>query len=85
MMNWPTQDLLLESPGVPFSTERYLTGYGEQRGGVAVRFVNTGMKSASILYLDVLPWYMKLYMHTLRFSVNGVMESAGMRSLVDRA
>ena len=52
------------------SVERHLTGYGEERGGIVVRFVNRSPRTITVLYYDSLPWFVKAYMHTLKFSVD---------------
>ncbi|KAJ2746190.1 Subunit of the glycosylphosphatidylinositol transamidase complex-like protein [Coemansia sp. BCRC 34301] len=55
---WP-----LERPLV--SAHRYVTGHGGSNGGVETTLVNRGHLPVSITYLDVLPWYIRVYSHTL--------------------
>lgn len=46
--------------------ERSFTGYGQDRGGIRTTFTNPLNKEARFVYLEVLPWYMRPYLHTLR-------------------
>ncbi|CAJ0890876.1 18553_t:CDS:2 [Entrophospora sp. SA101] len=51
---------------------RYFTGYGQERGGIKVNIFNKSPKySVPVIYYDVIPWYLKLYLHTLKVQVNG--------------
>ena len=44
---------------------RHLTGHGQERGGVKVSITNSYQTSIKGLYLEVLPWYMRYYFHSL--------------------
>lgn len=46
--------------------ERSFTGYGLDRGGIRTEFTNPLNKEAHFVYLEVLPWYMRPYLHTLQ-------------------
>lgn len=46
--------------------ERSFTGYGQDRGGIRTEFSNPLDKEAHFIYLEVLPWYMRPYLHTLK-------------------
>ncbi|VVT44654.1 uncharacterized protein SAPINGB_P000488 [Magnusiomyces paraingens] len=45
--------------------ERSFTGYGQDRGGIRTEFSNPLDTEAHFIYLEVLPWYMRPYLHTL--------------------
>ncbi|KAF0552024.1 Gpi16 subunit, GPI transamidase component [Gigaspora margarita] len=51
---------------------RFFTGYGQERGGIKVNIFNKSPNiSIPIIYYDVIPWYLKLYLHTLKVQING--------------
>lgn len=54
--------------------ERSFTGYGLDRGGIRTEFTNPLDQEAHFVYLEVLPWYMRPYLHTLQIEElsNGV-------------
>lgn len=50
----------------PIYVERSFTGYGQDRGGMRTVFTNTSPdKSVRYVYFETLPWYMRLYLHTM--------------------
>ena len=52
--------------------DRSFTGYGQERGGVQAILRNPSMTNAvDFVYLESLPWFMKLYLHTLKVKING--------------
>ncbi|KAJ2425869.1 Subunit of the glycosylphosphatidylinositol transamidase complex-like protein [Coemansia sp. RSA 2531] len=55
---WPS-----ERPSI--SAHRYVTGHGGSNGGVEATLTNRGDRAANVTYLDVLPWYLRVYSHTL--------------------
>ncbi|KAJ1823062.1 Subunit of the glycosylphosphatidylinositol transamidase complex-like protein [Coemansia sp. RSA 2671] len=55
---WPS-----ERPTI--SAHRYVTGHGGSSGGVESTLTNRGDKPVNVTYLDVLPWYLRVYSHTL--------------------
>lgn len=55
----------LSSP--PVYVSRSFTGNGQQRGGLRTVFTNPSeTKSVRFVYFETLPWYMKLYLHTIK-------------------
>ncbi|RUS16083.1 GPI transamidase component PIG-T [Endogone sp. FLAS-F59071] len=60
-------------PSYPlFFAHRYFTGYGQERGGLTVNIVNQSPNDTMpVIYFDSIPWYLKLYLHTLKVSVVG--------------
>ncbi|RCI03171.1 hypothetical protein CU098_009538 [Rhizopus stolonifer] len=52
--------------------ERYFTGYGQERGGLKMTIHNEHKtESISVIYYDSIPWYLKVYIHTLQIDVIG--------------
>lgn len=52
--------------------ERSFNGYGQERGGVQAILKNPSPnESVEIIYMESLPWFMKVYLHTLKVKVNG--------------
>ncbi|KAL9084895.1 MAG: hypothetical protein Q9165_007848 [Trypethelium subeluteriae] len=48
---------------------RSFTGNGQERGGVRTVITNNSPQSVSLSYLESLPWFMKVYLHTLRRTI----------------
>uniref|UniRef100_A0A7M5XCM6 GPI transamidase component PIG-T n=2 Tax=Clytia hemisphaerica TaxID=252671 RepID=A0A7M5XCM6_9CNID len=52
---------------------KYTTGYGEEYGGSTCIVRNThAHKNITLSYLDVIPYFARVYLHTLKLQVNGV-------------
>ena len=52
--------------------DRSFTGYGQERGGVQAILTNPSKTDAvDFVYMESLPWFMKLYLHTLKVKING--------------
>ncbi|ORY93378.1 GPI transamidase component PIG-T [Syncephalastrum racemosum] len=70
-MTWPED--FFEYPFAPanpmISAHRYFTGYGQERGGLRITIHNRGDISIPLIYYDALPWYLKVYLHTLQVDV----------------
>jgi GPI-anchor transamidase subunit T len=54
----------------PLTVSRWLTGHGQERGGLQVLLRNTSPVQREVVYLESLPWFMKPYLHTLKGKVN---------------
>ena len=55
----------------PYITaHRYITGYGFYQGGITCRISNTLAQAQNVTYLDVIPWYLRIYLHTLTITSN---------------
>jgi phosphatidylinositol glycan class T len=52
--------------------ERFITGVGQESGSLFVRIrnVNEDGEALPVKLLEVLPWYLRIYMHTLRAELN---------------
>ncbi|XP_003741259.1 GPI transamidase component PIG-T [Galendromus occidentalis] len=55
----------------PLTINRYVQGYGLESGGVRTVIVNSAQKALNVTYLEVIPWYLRVYVHTLRITSNG--------------
>lgn len=68
----PSQDHIeqvpLEQP--PLYAERSFIGHGQERGGVQAILTNPSLTNAvDFVYMESLPWFMKLYLHTLKAKI----------------
>ncbi|KAG7666038.1 GPI16 [[Candida] subhashii] len=63
--------LPIESP--PLYVSRSLTGYSLDQGGLRVSFSNPSTtESVKFIYSESVPWFMRLYLHTLDLSVSEI-------------
>ncbi|KAG1707273.1 hypothetical protein DVH05_026467 [Phytophthora capsici] len=54
------------------SAHRFVTGYGQVRGGIAVQLKNNHPSCGMhVTYNDVIPWYLRVYFHTFRVIADG--------------
>ncbi|KAH6574124.1 hypothetical protein BASA60_002713 [Batrachochytrium salamandrivorans] len=54
----------------PITTHRYLSGVGQERGGIVIDFINCRETPMSVTYLESIPWIIKLFMHTFKVESN---------------
>jgi phosphatidylinositol glycan class T len=87
----PEQDIVerapLEQPLL--YAERSFIGYGQEHGGVQAILTNpSATKAVDFVYLETLPWFMKVFLHTLKVKVDGldrdVIEEMYYRPALDR-
>jgi phosphatidylinositol glycan class T len=46
--------------------KRFLVGHGHQKGGIVTKVFNNDPTNAiNIVYFDVLPWFLRVYLHSL--------------------
>jgi len=70
----PAQDIPEKAPLAQplLYAERSFIGYGQERGGVQAILTNPSLtKSVEFVYMESLPWFMKLYLHTLKAKIDG--------------
>ncbi|XP_019653232.1 GPI transamidase component PIG-T isoform X2 [Ailuropoda melanoleuca] len=62
-----------EAPPVPFLyAQRYVSGYGLHNGELNTLLYNTHpYRAFPVLVLDTVPWYLRLYVHTLTITAKG--------------
>lgn len=73
----------VESP--PVLVSRSLTGYSQDRGGMRVTFQNPSAQPVTLVYFESLPWFMRVYLHTLQSSGSGTIDSHFYKPAIDRA
>ncbi|KAG0337612.1 hypothetical protein BG004_007572 [Podila humilis] len=71
------------TPGIV--AHRYFTGYGQERGGLSVEIHNNNWEQLDIIYMDTLPWYLKLYLHTFAIELNDIIKKMFYQPAVDRS
>ena len=73
--------------------ERSFTGYGQEHGGMQTILTNPSPDTeVEFVYMESLPWFMRVYLHTLKARVDGqgksqpsLIEEIHYRPAVDRA
>ncbi|XP_007936574.1 GPI transamidase component PIG-T [Orycteropus afer afer] len=62
-----------EAPPAPFlHAQRYVSGYGLQKGELSTLLYNTHpYRAFPVLLLDTVPWFLRLYVHTLTITSKG--------------
>lgn len=56
----------LVEPEIPLLfAERSLIGHGQERGGVQAILTNPSDMEVEFVYMESLPWFMRIYLHTL--------------------
>ncbi|KAI9469334.1 GPI transamidase component PIG-T [Zychaea mexicana] len=57
-------------PAYPLiSANRHFTGHGQERGGLQITIHNRDSRELPVTYYDSIPWFLKLYLHTLQVVV----------------
>ncbi|EGG24949.1 hypothetical protein DFA_03194 [Cavenderia fasciculata] len=54
----------------PVIAHSHLTGYGQERGGIAIQIYNNFNHPINITYYQAIPWYLRIYFHTFKCSIN---------------
>lgn len=70
----PKQDTVEKSPleEPKLYAERTFVGYGQERGGLQVILTNPSpTEEVEFVYMESLPWFMKIYLHTLHANIEG--------------
>lgn len=60
----------IDLPSPPLHAARSITGYGQERGGIQTTLSNPNDSPLEVVYLESLPWFMKVYLHTLKASIS---------------
>jgi len=61
---------IVRSP--PLLVSRHVVGTGQEKGGIVTTIRNSCSSPLTAVYLDIIPWYLRVYLHTLRIETNGV-------------
>lgn len=76
----------LAVPPPPVLVSRSLTGYSQDKGGMRVKVKNPSQSlPVSLVYFETLPWFMRVYLHTLSTAGSGHIQSQFYRPAIDRA
>ncbi|CAH1183567.1 unnamed protein product [Phaedon cochleariae] len=51
---------------------QYLTGYGQERGGIVTKVYNNHWSELDVVLLQDIPWYVPIYLHTLKLMSNDI-------------
>ncbi|KAK7408433.1 Subunit of the glycosylphosphatidylinositol transamidase complex-like protein [Neonectria punicea] len=63
---------MLAPPETPLLyAERSFTGHGQQHGGVQAILSNPSDGDVEFVYMESLPWFMRIYLHTLSTRISG--------------
>lgn len=76
---------VLPKKDTPLLVSRSLTGYSQDRGGMRVTLHNPKDEDLSVVYFESLPWFMRIYLHTLQVSGNGTIENRFFKPAIDRS
>lgn len=68
--------LHIKSPPV-LCANRFISGYGQQKGGIVTKLYNRHWKTLSVVILENIPWFVPVYLHTLKIVSNGVQITPG--------
>lgn len=49
---------------------RYQSGTGQERGGITTELRNSGTSPLTVVHLEVVPWYLRLFLHTLQVTTD---------------
>lgn len=60
------------SSNPPLYANRYITGYGFSKGGITCLIYNTLQEDIPIIFMEVIPWYLRIFIHTLKIESNNV-------------
>jgi len=52
-------------------TLRYLSGYGQEYGSIVCEITNNAEEVIQIVYMEYIPWFLRIYLHTLSITSNG--------------
>lgn len=57
----------------PFEVSRFVTGHGLERGGIRLELTRLaeGGGATVVRYFQLLPWFIRVYFHTLRLEMDG--------------
>ncbi|XP_048585595.1 GPI transamidase component PIG-T [Nematostella vectensis] len=70
VFKWQQQPAKEELP--QFYAHRFLTGFGEEKGGITTLLYNNhASKPLSVVYFATYPWFLRMFLHTLRIESNG--------------
>ncbi|KAI5896118.1 Gpi16 subunit, GPI transamidase component [Schizophyllum commune H4-8] len=75
-MKWPMPQNWRASNNAshPLSIRRALRGFSQERGQLSIVIKNELPSEVRLRYLETLPWFVQMYLHTMRIESNGVLQ-----------
>ncbi|XP_023287700.1 GPI transamidase component PIG-T [Orussus abietinus] len=64
------RESLINIPTILF-VNRYLNGYGQEKGSIITSLHNNHWQPLHVVILQNIPWYLSVYMHTMKITCNG--------------
>ncbi len=55
----------------------FYLGYGQERGGINCLLYNNHNEDVGVVYMETIPWFLRLYLHTLKIEFFKTDGSAG--------
>lgn len=55
----------------PLHANQYLSGYGQERGGIVTKIYNNHWKQIDVVLMQNIPWFIPIYLHTLKVTADG--------------
>eukprot|EP00105_Crassostrea_gigas_P027835 XP_011449302.1 PREDICTED: GPI transamidase component PIG-T [Crassostrea gigas] len=55
----------------PVYANRFVTGYGLERGGVTCMIYNTMSSNTTVIFMETVPWFLRVYFSSLRIENDG--------------
>lgn len=79
-------ELGIVTPETPLLyAERSFTGYGQERGGVQTILRNPSPDTeVEFVYMESLPWFMRIYLHTMQARIAGHPDNTNSSSLIQQ-
>lgn len=68
----------------PVVVARSLTGFSQDKGGVRISLANPTSNTIEVVYVESMPWFMRIYLHTMRTSGAGTVANRFYRPAIDR-
>ncbi|TRM62045.1 GPI transamidase component PIG-T [Schizophyllum amplum] len=72
-MKWPSafDHALASNATHPLSIRRMLRGFSQDRGQLSVVIKNSLSSAVKVRYLETLPWFVQMYLHTMQVESDG--------------
>ncbi|XP_057670874.1 GPI transamidase component PIG-T [Diorhabda carinulata] len=68
---YPNDDIVSVNIPPPLYAHRYLSGFGQERGGIVTKIVNNHWGELDVVLMQNIPWFIPIYLHTLKVVANG--------------
>ncbi|XP_013389668.1 GPI transamidase component PIG-T [Lingula anatina] len=71
------RNVIYKQPQPPqLHAHRFITGFGQENGGIVTMLFNTDPKeNLTVIYMEMVPWFIKMYFHTLKVEIDGMQEN----------